>query len=52
VSNTPGRALADLFGRMMELAAGNVFVLAINAFKRAATIIERLLNVTDELLNS
>jgi hypothetical protein len=47
VSNSPGRGPANLFGWMMELAAGNGFVLALNAFKKAGTIIERLLNAAD-----
>jgi len=52
VSDTPGRAPANLFAWMLELAAGNGFVLARNAFEKAGTIIERLLNVADELPNS
>jgi hypothetical protein len=47
VSNTPGRGPANLFGWMMELAAGNGFVLALHAFEKAGTIIERLLNAAD-----
>jgi hypothetical protein len=47
VSNTPGRGPANLFGWMMELAAGNGFVLALDAFKKAGTIIERLLTASD-----
>jgi hypothetical protein len=47
VSNTPGRGPANLFGWMMELAAGNGFVLSLNAFNNAGTIIERLLNAAD-----
>jgi hypothetical protein len=47
VSDTPGRAPANLFGWMMELAAGNGFVLSLNAFNNAGTIIERLLNAAD-----
>jgi hypothetical protein len=47
VSNTPGRGPANLFGWMMELAAGNGFVLAHNAFNNAGAIIERLLNAAD-----
>jgi hypothetical protein len=47
VSNTPGREPANLFGWMMELSAGNGFVLALNAFKKAGTIVERLLIAAD-----
>jgi hypothetical protein len=47
VSNTPGRGPANLFGWMMELAAGNGFVLSLNAFNNAGSIIERLLNAAD-----
>lgn len=52
VSNTPGRAPANLFGWMMELATGSGFVLALNAFQRAEAIIERLLNASDFMPNS
>lgn len=52
VSNTPGRGPAYLFGWMMELAAGGGFVLAVNAFAKAGTIIERLLNAADRMPNS
>jgi hypothetical protein len=47
VSNTPGRGPANLFGWMMELAAGNGFALSINAFNNAGSIIERLLKAAD-----
>ena len=47
VSNTSGRGRGNMFGWMMELAAGNGFVLARDAFMRAGTIIERLLNASD-----
>ena len=47
VSNTPGRGPANLFGWMMELAAGNGFVLSLNAFNNAGSIIERLLDAAD-----
>lgn len=47
VSNTPGRGPANLFGWMMELAAGNGFVLSLAAFEKADTIIMRLLAATD-----
>jgi hypothetical protein len=47
VSNTPGRGPANLFGWMMELAAGNGFVLSLRAFSSAGSVIERLLNATD-----
>jgi len=52
VSNTPGRGPANLFGWMMELAAGDGFVLALDAFRKAGTIIERLLNASDWTPNS
>ncbi|MGC1779277.1 MAG: hypothetical protein WBB34_15135 [Xanthobacteraceae bacterium] len=52
ISNTPGKAHANLFGWMMELAAGNGFVLALSAFQRAGAIIERLLNASDLMANS
>jgi len=52
VSDTSGRAPANLFGWMMELAAGNGFVLAHNAFKNAGTIVDRLLDAADSMLPS
>jgi hypothetical protein len=47
VSDTPGRGAANLFGWMMELAAGNGFVLSLRAFNNAGAIIERLLDASD-----
>jgi hypothetical protein len=47
VANTPGRGHGNLFGWMLELAAGNGFVLSCDAFRRAAAIIDRLLDASD-----